>query len=81
MINEMITSISKGQQVTIPAEIRKKLGLDIGSKMEINQKNGKIILKPIGEGLEKIFKEAKKIKPKRNLTAEQMDELNEEMFR
>ena len=81
MINEMITSISKGQQVTIPAEIRKKLGLDIGSKMEINQKNGKIILKPIGEGLEKIFKEAKKIKPKLNLTAEQMDELNEEMFR
>ena len=81
MIHEMITSISKGQQVTIPAEIRKKLGLDIGSKMEIEQKHGKIILKPVGEDLEKLFKEAKKIKPKHNLTAEQMDELNEEMFR
>jgi len=30
--------------------------------------------------LEKIFKKAKKIKPKMHLTAEEMDELNERMF-
>lgn len=77
----MIVTISKGQQVTIPAEIRNKLGLNIGNKVEILQENGNIIIKPIGEDLEKLFKEAKKIKPKHNLTANQMDELNERMFR
>jgi len=81
MVNEMIVTISKGQQVTIPAEIRNKLGLNIGNKVEILQENGNIIIKPIGEDLEKLFKEAKKIKPKHNLTANQMDELNERMFR
>jgi|GEM_PF-5041062 len=34
----MIVSISKGQQVSIPASIRKKLKLTIGSRLEITQK-------------------------------------------
>ena len=75
----MIVSVSKGQQITIPAEIRNHLGLNVGSRIDIEEKNGNIILKPIGEDLEKLFKETKNIKPKHRLTAEQMDELNERM--
>jgi len=76
----MMVTISKGQQVTIPANIRKEFGLNIGSKMEISEENGKIILKPIGEDLNNIFIEAKKLKPKHKLTPKEMDELNERLF-
>lgn len=81
MLHEMIISISKGQQITIPANIREELGLDVGSRMEIEEEKGNIILKPIGEDLHTLFEKAKKIKPKYDLTAEQMDKINESMFR
>lgn len=81
MINEMIVTISKGQQVTIPFEIRDSMGLLVGSKMEIEQKDNKIILKPLGDDLDKMFREAKKIKPKHGFSAKEMDELNEKLFR
>ena len=81
MTNVMIVTISKGQQITIPVNMREMLGLDIGSKVEVEYEDGKIVIQPVGEELEAIFKAAKKWQPKHNLTAEQMDELNERMFR
>ena len=81
MNHEMIISISKGQQITIPSNIREKFGLDIGSKIEITEKDSKIILEPVGKELKTLFQNAKKIKPKHNLTAAQMDELNEKIFK
>lgn len=77
----MIVEISKGKQITIPAEIREEFELDSGSKVEIIKKGNEIILRPIGDELEEMFKNAKKIKPKHNLSPEQMDELNERLFR
>jgi len=77
----MIISISKGQQITIPSNIREKLGLDIGSKIEITEEHQKIILEPVGKELKTLFKNAKKIKSKHHLTVAQMDELNEKMFK
>ena len=79
--DNMIKTISKGQQITIPAEMRKKLKLTVGSKVELIRKENKIIIQPIEEDLEELFANAKNIKPKHNLTAKQMDELNERMFR
>lgn len=73
----MITTISKGQQITIPAEMRKKLKLTVGSKVELIRKENKIIIQPIGEDIDKLFANAKKIKPRHKLTAKQMDELIE----
>jgi len=77
----MIITISKGQQITIPADMRKKLKLKVGSKVELIGKENKIIIQPIEEDLDELFEQAKYIKPKHNLTAEQMDELNEGLFR
>ena len=77
----MIITISKGQQITIPAEYRKELKLGVGSRVELIKKQNKLIIQPIEEDLEDMFEKAKHIKPKHNLTAEQMDELNERMFR
>jgi AbrB family looped-hinge helix DNA binding protein len=81
MNHEMIVTLSKGQQITIPAEIRNKFGLEVGSKIEIILKKDRIIMKPMEEDLETLFKEADKRTTKHNLNAEQMDKLNERIFR
>lgn len=72
-----LITISKGQQITIPAEYRDDFNLKVGSKVELIKKDKKIIIQPIEEDLDKLFENAKKIKPKHKLTAEQMDELVE----
>lgn len=77
----MIATMSKGQQITIPSEIRNILGLEIGSKVEVELVGKKIVIKPIGDDLEMLFEEAKKRKPRQKLSAKEMDELNERMFR
>ena len=73
----MIATISKGQQITIPAEMRNEFDLHVGSRVEINRKGKAIVITPLDEDLKALFKEAKFKKPKRNLTAEQMDQLVE----
>ncbi len=73
----MIVTISKGQQITIPAEMRKEFDLKVGSRVELIKKQNKIIIQPIEEDLEELFENAKNINPKHNLTAKQMDELIE----
>ena len=74
----MIITISKGQQITIPSEIRKDLNLKVGSRVEIVKRKNEIVIKPIGDDMEKLFEEAKTIVPKHKLTAEQMDKLIED---
>lgn len=75
---KLIVTISKGQQITIPAELRKYLNLRVGSKVDLIKKQNKIIIQPIEEDLNKLFEAAAKIKPKHKLTARQMDELIED---
>ena len=74
----MIVTISKGQQITIPSEFRKDLNLKVGSRVEVVKRKNEIVIRPIGEDLEKLFEEAKTIVPKHKLTAEQMDRLIED---
>lgn len=76
----MIITISKGQQITIPAIIRKELGIQRGTRVEIKRVGRRMFIEPLGEDLEFMFKKAKNVKPKHNLTAEEMDELNEKMM-
>ena len=73
----MIITVSKGQQITIPSEYRKEFGWQVGSKVELTKEGNKIVIKPIGEDLQKLFEEAKSLKPKFRLTAKQMDEVVE----
>ena len=78
---QMIIEMSKGRQFTLPAEIRDALNLSSGSKLEVVLKKGEVVLKPVGDDLHLMFEEAKRKKPKRTLTAKQMDQLNEALFR
>lgn len=73
----MIITISKGLQITIPSELRNELGLDVGSKVELEKKGNKIIIKPIEEDLTKLFEEARKTKPRHKLSAKDMDKMIE----
>ena len=54
----MIVSISKGYQLTIPAIIRNELDLGIGSYVDIKKENNKLIIEPIKEDLNKLFKKS-----------------------
>jgi len=69
--------MSKGQQLTIPARFRKALHLREGSRVDIQKKNDAIIIRSIGVDIEQLFKQAKGVSPKHNLSAKKMDELIE----
>jgi len=77
----MIVTISKGLQLTIPAQLRKILGIRAGSKVSIELRKSEIVIKPVGDDLERVFQEARKIRPRRHLSAKRMDELSEGLFR
>ncbi len=61
--------------------MRELLGLDIGSKVDVEVEEDKIIIRAVGEDLEEVFRETTHLKPKYKLTAKQLDDLNERMFR
>lgn len=81
LINEMIKKISKGYQITIPAEIRKRFDLGIGTPLDIDIKKGEIILKPFDakKEMEKLFKEADKF-PKHNLSPEDLEKMEDGIY-
>ena len=59
----MITTISKGYQLTIPAKMRKKLGMNKGSKVELklDEKHKKITIEPLSTmTFDEIFAEPRK---------------------
>lgn len=75
----MITKISKGYQITIPAEVRHRFGLDIGTTIDIEEKGKEIVIRPLGKiGIEDLFKESGKYKHK--LTPKQLEEMEEDIY-
>ena len=77
----MIKRISKGYQITIPAEIRKKFDLTIGTPLDIEVKKEEIVIKPFQakKELERLFREADKF-PKHNLSLEDLEKMEEEIY-
>ena len=78
---KMIKRISKGYQITIPAQIRKKFDLTIGTPIDIEAKEGEIVLKPFDakKEMEKLFKEADRL-PKHNLSFEDLEKMEEDIY-
>ena len=75
----MLTKLTTGLQITIPAEARKLLGIKPNTflEIELDKKEGKLIINVLKEDLATLFEQAKRIKPKHKLTAKQMDKLVE----
>ena len=75
----MLTKVSKGYQITIPAKLRHKFKLDIGTTIEIEAKKDKITIKPVKEELEDLFKEANKFNT-HNLKAEDLEKMEDGIY-
>lgn len=43
----MLVTLKQKSQVTIPSKIIKNMGIRIGDKFEIEEKDGEIVLKPV----------------------------------
>ena len=77
----MLTKLTKGQQLTIPAKYRNELEIDENTLLdiELNNKEKKITIKPIKERpLKEIFAKCDAIK---NKTRKSIKELEEEYER
>ncbi len=77
----MIKKISKGYQITIPAEIRKKFDLGIGTPLDIEIRKEEIVLIPFNakKEMERLFKEADKF-PKHNLSPKDLEKMEDEFY-
>ncbi|MBI2559167.1 AbrB/MazE/SpoVT family DNA-binding domain-containing protein [Candidatus Woesearchaeota archaeon] len=77
----MIKRISKGYQLTIPADIRKQFDLKIGTPIDIEIKKEEIVLKPFDakKEMEKLFKEADKF-PRHGLSPEDLEKMEEGVY-
>ena len=78
----MITKISKGYQVTIPAEVRHRFGLDIGTPIDIEERGREIIIRPLGKAekndVEKLFRDSDRYK--HTLTPKQLEEMEKNLY-
>ena len=81
----MIVPINKNQKIFVPSLFMEKNGLKSGSLIRIEQKGDRLVITPVrgtsrkkdNSTLKKAFEDAKNFKPKYDLTAEEMDEMNE----
>jgi len=62
-------------QISVPAAVRRKLGIGPGSILEWDEEEGKIVVRRLGRyTFEDIHKAVFADKPKKKLTVEDMDE-------
>lgn len=74
-----IIEVSKGYQITIPAQVRKKFGFGIGSKLDLEIRDDKIVLEPLEPDWDKIFADVKKM-PKHDYTPEELNKIAEKVI-
>ena len=78
-MSKMLSKVSKGYQITIPAKLRHKFGLNVGTTIDIEAKKDKIIIKPVKEELEYLFEEAKKFKV-HNLSVQDLEKMEDGIY-
>ena len=66
-----ITKVTRNYQITIPAEIRKTLGLKEGDLLEVRLEGDKIVL-------QRLKRERKRLKLGRNVTPEEIEKAIED---
>ena len=66
-----ITKVTRNYQITIPAEVRKALGINEGELLEVNLEGDKIVI-------QKLKRRRKRLKLGRNITPEEIEESIEE---
>jgi antitoxin PrlF len=76
------SKITSQGQISVPADIRRKLGVGPGSVLEWDEDNGKIVLRRVGKyTFEDIHRALFGNKKPKKITVEQMDEAIEKYIR
>ena len=73
----MLTHMTKGLQITIPAKFRNILGINENTMLdiELDRNRRRVIIEPIEKiSLEKLFRECDKVKIKSKKSIKQMEE-------
>ena len=73
MLNKHYSKVTSKGQITIPTNIRNNLNIPIGSKIELIEQEGCIIVVPINSTLSKL--KACLPKPDKALSCEEMDNI------
>ncbi len=77
----MIAEISKGSQITIPAQWRKSLGLAIGDKIDIEIEGKSLVISPLDDlSIDEVFAKVKKLKPHHISPAELKSMIDKEFY-
>ena len=76
---KMLSKVSKGYQITIPAKIRHKFGLHIGTAIDIEPKKEGIMIRPVKENLKGLFEEAKKFR-QHSLSIQDMEKMEDGIY-
>jgi len=69
-----VTKVTRNYQITIPAEIRRALGIKEGELLEVQLEGDRIVI-------QRLRRERKRLKLGRNLTPEEIEESIEEGMR
>jgi antitoxin PrlF len=70
-----IATLTTKGQITLPRDVRKKLHLETGEKIDFNvdEKNGTVILAPVNKTVDQVFGMLRSHCPKKQISIEDMD--------
>ena len=72
-MREFVSSVSPKGQITLPAEVRKQLGVKPKDKVAITLEDGRLAVTPLGSGIEASYQAIPALK--RPLTDQQMTDI------
>ena len=76
----MLVKISKGYQLTIPAEIRHKFGLKPGVDVSISVKKNEIVIAPLEDvKIDAVYRRADRFKP-HNLSPKDLEKMEDGFY-
>ncbi len=73
MLNKHYSKVTSKGQITIPTNIRNNLNIPVGSKIELIQQEGCIIVVPINSSISKLRNSLPK--PDKSLSCDEMDNI------
>ena len=78
-----ISTVTSKGQVTLPKEIRKKLHLEAGEKIDfrMDEETGTAMLVPLNKKVDDVFGLLRRPKRKKRITVEEMDKAIRNRFR
>ena len=55
----MKAKVARRYQITIPEEVRKEVGINVGDVVDVSSQDGKVVIEKMGRSWEAVMKETK----------------------